>query len=143
MEQNNKLPFLDVMIERRNNRLEFDVYRKPASTNRYITADYHHPQNQKDAAFHSMAHRLCSFQLSDENYKKERLKIITIGQQNEHSRQRIEKIISKHERTSTIANLTTLTTSDTRMKKRISVPFYPSVTNKISKGTKTTRNSTT
>jgi hypothetical protein len=52
------------------------------------------------------------------------------------SKQRIEKVISKHERTSTIANLTTLTTSDTRIKKRISVPFYPSVTNKISKGLK-------
>jgi hypothetical protein len=60
----------DLMVKRQYNQLIFDVYRKPTSTKRYITADSFHPQSQKNAAFHSMAHRLCNFNLSEEKYLK-------------------------------------------------------------------------
>jgi hypothetical protein len=52
-----------------------------------------------------MAHRLCNFQLSEDNYAKEKRKIIEIGQQNGHQKERIQKIISKHERRTTFTNL--------------------------------------
>jgi hypothetical protein len=32
----------------------------------------------KNAAFHSMAHRMCNFKLSDENYKDKRKRILEI-----------------------------------------------------------------
>jgi hypothetical protein len=70
--QSGQLPFLEVMVKRQDNKLIFDVYRKPTSTKRYITADSFHPQFQKNAAFHSMAHRLCNFNLSEEKYLKEK-----------------------------------------------------------------------
>jgi hypothetical protein len=62
-ESQGQLPFLDVMVKRQNGDLAFDVYRKPTSTKRYITADSFHPQSHKNAAFHSMAHRLCIYRL--------------------------------------------------------------------------------
>jgi hypothetical protein len=39
IEENGRIPFLDVMVERYIDRLVFDVYRKPSNTKRYITAD--------------------------------------------------------------------------------------------------------
>jgi hypothetical protein len=50
-EQSVQLPFLDVKVERQDNQLIFDVYRKPTSTKRYITADSFHPQSQKKRCF--------------------------------------------------------------------------------------------
>jgi hypothetical protein len=71
-EQSRQLPFLDVMVQRQGKQLIFDVYRKPTSTKRYITADSFHPQSQKNSVFHSMTHRLCNFNLSEEKYLKKR-----------------------------------------------------------------------
>jgi hypothetical protein len=125
-ENNGRLPFLDVMVERQNNHLSFDVYRKPTSTDRYITADSFHPQSHKDAAFHSMAHRLCNFQLSEENYVREKGRIVEIGRMNGYDPQRINKIIEKHEKVQHRQSLTTLdSSSKLDQRKRISVPFYP------------------
>lgn len=94
-ENNGRLPFLDVMVERHYDNLSFDVYRKPTSTKRYITTNSFHPQSHKDAAFHSMAHRLCNFHLSEENYVKEKENIVEIGRLNGYNPQRINKIIKK------------------------------------------------
>jgi hypothetical protein len=77
-----QLPFLDVMIVRRDNTLSFDVYRKPTGTKRYITSDSFHTQSHKNAAFHSMAHRMCNFRLSNEKYKREKETIMDIGRLN-------------------------------------------------------------
>jgi hypothetical protein len=62
--------------------LVFDVYQKPTSTQRYITADSFHPQYYKNAAFNSMAHRMCNFQLSPQNYENKKKKIFEIGRVN-------------------------------------------------------------
>jgi predicted sulfurtransferase len=51
-EQSGQLPFLDVMVQRQYIQLNLDVYLKPTSTKRYITADSFHPQSQKNAVFH-------------------------------------------------------------------------------------------
>jgi DNA-binding LacI/PurR family transcriptional regulator len=67
---------------------------------------------------------------------KEKRKIIEIGQQTPKKREYnffLSKPRSKHERKTTLTHLTALTPSETRMKKIISVPFYPALTNKISK----------
>jgi hypothetical protein len=88
-EQSGQLTFIDVMVKRQNNQLIFDVYRKPTSIKRYITADSFHSQSQKNAAFHSMAHRLCNYNLSEEKYLEEKDTIVQIGQINSYQRKDI------------------------------------------------------
>jgi hypothetical protein len=102
-----QLPFLDVMIDRRDNTLSFDVYRKPTSTKRYITSDSFHPQSHKNAAFHSMAHRMCNFRLSNEKYKQEKESIIDIGRLNGYKPEQTIKIIRKYEKIKERQDITT------------------------------------
>ncbi|KAL3286648.1 hypothetical protein HHI36_001147 [Cryptolaemus montrouzieri] len=46
LEENNKLPFLDVLVTKSQNRLRHAVYRKPTHTNRYLNARSHHHPTQ-------------------------------------------------------------------------------------------------
>jgi hypothetical protein len=93
---------------------------------RYITADSFHPRFQKNAAFHSMAHRLCNFNLSEEKYLKEKDTIVQIGQINGYQRKNIMKNRRRQE-------LTTLIETRHPTKKRIFIPFFPAITNKLKK----------
>ena len=44
-EVSGKLPFLDVLVKRKDNRLTTDIYRKPTNTNRYLNyRSSHHPR---------------------------------------------------------------------------------------------------
>lgn len=66
------LNFLDLTVTRTlDHKLEFSVYRKATSTERYITSDSNCSQQHKLSAFHSMIHRLCNLPLSINNFKKE------------------------------------------------------------------------
>jgi hypothetical protein len=60
VEDQNVLCFLDAEIKRVANTLEFNIYRKPTMTSRYITNDSHHCVQHKSAAFNCMINRLCS-----------------------------------------------------------------------------------
>jgi hypothetical protein len=136
IEKNNQFHFLDVMVETCSNKLTFDVYRKLTSTRRYITADSFHPQSHKNAVFHSMAHRLCNFELSPEKFAREKATIIEIGRTNGYPAQNMRKIIDKHVRNSKPRSITTLSPTKVKQKKRTSIPFYRYITNKIKKVSK-------
>lgn len=59
-EEENKLNFLDVTVIRNNGKLEFDIYRKPTNTGRYITSDSYHNFKHKISGFQSMiGHLMC------------------------------------------------------------------------------------
>lgn len=71
-EVDGKLPFLDLLISRNDDdMLKFGIYRKPTSTDRYITADSNHYGTQKKAAFHSMAHRLHNVLMDNIEFNEE------------------------------------------------------------------------
>lgn len=97
-EKDNKIPFLDTMVVKVNGRLEFEVFRKPCATRRVIVHDSNQEIKHKMAAFHSMAHRLVSFPLTNDAYTKERETILSIGQMNGYKTQSVERVIRKHER---------------------------------------------
>lgn len=97
-EKDGKIPFLDTLVDRVDGNLQFDVYRKPCSTKRVITADSNQDIKHKMAAFHSMAHRLVSFPLQADTYERERLTIMEIGRVNGYKAESIDRIIRKHER---------------------------------------------
>ena len=69
MEQNNCLPFLDLLLIRNNKgMIELNIHRKPTHTQRFISADSNHHPAHKFAAFDAMIHRLCVLPLSKTHY---------------------------------------------------------------------------
>lgn len=97
-EQNGKLPFLDVLVTRINNKLDFNVYRKPTNTDRYITRDSYCRKSTKLAAFNSMVYRLCRLPLSVINYMEELKNIKRIANINGYTDEEIETLVEKHSR---------------------------------------------
>ena len=58
MEENNQIPFLDVLVRRKEDgTLGYQVYRKPTLTNRYLHATSHHHLSQKNSVISSLIHR--------------------------------------------------------------------------------------
>lgn len=95
VENDNKLPFLDTLVIKKDKKIEFDIYRKPTHTNRYITNDSFHPPEQKRAAFHGMIYRLLNTPLSKENYQKELDYIKQTAVFNGYSSKLIENMLKK------------------------------------------------
>lgn len=97
-EINGSLPFLDVLVTRKNNKLDFSIYRKPTSTDRFITRDSYCPRSTKLAAFNSMVYRLCNLPLSIVNYMKELNTIKRIANVNGYTADEIDELVNKHSR---------------------------------------------
>ncbi|XP_053692160.1 uncharacterized protein LOC128740623 [Sabethes cyaneus] len=130
-EVDNKLPFLDLLVSRKNdNTLKFSIYRKPTSTDRYITCDSNHFGAQKQAAFHSMAHRLVSIPMERTDFIEEKTKIYDAANLNGYGKEFVDKIIRTHERKQHRQNATTLQPKRNNVE-RISMPFCPKITNPI------------
>ena len=132
METDSHLPFLDVKVIRMNNHLEFGIYRKSTNTMRFITADSHHNGSHKKAAFHSLAHRLYNIPLPTNEFEKELKYIKEAARMNGYKDTFINRILDKHKRKQFIRAHTNLSTDNSGvLKRRICIPFYPTITNKI------------
>lgn len=70
-EENDKLPFFDLMLNRRENKIEVGIYHMPTTTMRTITSDSHTHIRHKHAAYHFLAYRLCRLPLNIHEYMKE------------------------------------------------------------------------
>ena len=58
VEQNNQIPFLDVLVKRNEDgTLGHQVYRKPTHTDRYLHATSHHHPSQKNSVISSLIYR--------------------------------------------------------------------------------------
>ncbi|XP_055527924.1 uncharacterized protein LOC129720461 [Wyeomyia smithii] len=126
-----KLPFLDLLITRKdNNKLKFGIYRKPTSTDRYITADSNHFGGQKQAAFHSMAHRIFNIPMEEQEFLAEKETIYKAAELNGYDKQFVDKILRKHERKKHRRDATTLIPENEEIR-RVSLPFYPTITNPL------------
>ncbi|XP_055589485.1 uncharacterized protein LOC129741732 [Uranotaenia lowii] len=128
-----KLPFLDLLISRKDDStVKFGIYRKPTSTDRYITADSNHFGAQKQAAFHSMAHRLYNIPMETSEFNNEKEKILSAANLNGYDKEFVHKILRKHERKKFRANATTFK-PEKEESQRVSLPFFPLLTNDIRK----------
>lgn len=130
IENNSTLNFLDISLIRKNNRVQFDIYRKPSNTSRYITNDSFCPTSHKLAAFHSMVYRLVNIPLSNECYIKEVNTIKEYATVNGYREDTINKLIKKHTEQKKHKDLTTFK-KEKEMNKRVSFNFSPPITNKI------------
>ncbi|XP_044752692.1 uncharacterized protein LOC123312368 isoform X1 [Coccinella septempunctata] len=96
LEVNDRLPFLDLIIERDNCSLNFDIFRKPTTTDSVIPFTSNHPYSQKFSSFHSMFHRLFNIPLSPSNFQKELSIIRQIAEGNGYPERAIERIYRRH-----------------------------------------------
>ncbi|XP_055623481.1 uncharacterized protein LOC129766908 [Toxorhynchites rutilus septentrionalis] len=132
-EVDGKLPFLDLEITRKeDNTLKFGIYRKPTSIDRFITSDSNHFGAQKQATFHSMAHRLYNVPMEEEEFAKEEENIYKAATVNGYGKEFVERILRKHKRKKYLLDITTLQPEIDDIK-RITLPFYPKITNPIKK----------
>ena len=96
MNENQTLPILDVLIHESNEKIEFSVYRKPTTTDRYITRDSFYTYKNKIAAFHSSIYRLCRLPLFVSHYKNEYNRIVEIARINGFDQSLVDKLTRKH-----------------------------------------------
>lgn len=132
IENNKTLHFLDLSLIRKDNGIEFDIYRKPSNTSRYITSDSFCPTSHKLAAFHSMVYRLINIPLSIQNYKKEIETIKEYARINGYKESIIDKLVQKHEKQKRNKELTTFKKENSSNMKRVCFNYAPPLTNKIS-----------
>lgn len=135
VEQNNEIAFLDLMIKRVEGKLSFAVHHKPTSTMRTITSDSFCPIQHKQAAFHSMIHRLCRLPLSASDYKSEYEYIMNVARSNGYTSTMIDTMIRKHSKKVTQRNCSTFygLKNDTEEKKKVAMSFVPQIANKLHK----------
>lgn len=95
MENDGKLPFLDVQVIRVGAALEFDVYRKPTATSRYICNNSQHSPQHKLSVFQSLIHRLLKFPLSPDRYDTELAYIIDVAATNGFKQSHILGLVDK------------------------------------------------
>lgn len=95
-EQSNKINFLDITIEKIDNRLDFSIYRKPTTSNQTIHSTSYHPVSHKLAAYNSMVYRLLHVPMTEQNYNRE-LKIIKqIAVSNGYDIQMVDNLVKKY-----------------------------------------------
>ena len=104
IEENGKLPFLDVLVSKEaNGTLGHQVYRKTTHTDRYLHAESHHHPAQKQSVINSLVHR--AFAISDRGHLRTEINHLKQAlQNNEHDKKDITKIINKHTNKTTAPN---------------------------------------
>ncbi len=130
-EVNGKLPFLDLLLEIKNNKIEFDIYRKSTTTTSIIPFDSFHAPQYKFSAFHALFHRLFNTPLSDVNFAKEKDTIFYIAHVNGFSRKSIEKIFSRHQDKLNLLVSTSLEPDFEKPKTFYSIPYLGHMSLKI------------
>lgn len=125
-ELDGQIPFLDLLVTRRDNKVSLGIYHKPTSTLRYIPSTSNHPIQHKKAAFNSMIHRLTNIPLSTENYETEKQHIYEAAKLNGYESSMIDQTIRKFKRKQHIKQCSSLTPIEEEKvtKKRIVLPYH-------------------
>lgn len=133
IEDNNKLPFLDLEVTRNpsTNRLEFNIYRKSTATIRYITNDSNHSYQHKRAAFNSLTYRLVNIPLNSSNYETELNNIKDIAIKNGYNPKMVDQLVRGHKRKKELRNISSLTPDNNSILRRSTITYYPELSQKI------------
>jgi predicted ATPase len=66
-EDDNRINFLDLTVQKDNNNLSFNVYRKPTTTDTINPRDSYHPQKHKHAAIRYLVNSMNTYELNPTN----------------------------------------------------------------------------
>lgn len=95
LETNNSINFLDLTIQKLNNKFDFSIYRKPTCTDITIHNSSAHPYKHKLSVFNSLIHRLTNIPMLSESFDKELNVIKQIAINNGYSPNLIDSILNK------------------------------------------------
>ena len=74
-EQDNKLPFLDVLVTRTEQGFRSSVYRKPTFTGQYLNFNSHHPYTVKKGIVRCLQHRAKTISSDTDAYQEEMINL--------------------------------------------------------------------
>jgi len=94
-EVDNKLPFLDVLVQKSSNRLSWSIYEKKTKSNTIIPSTSHHTYHQKMAFFNFSFRRILTYLQNKDEQRVEKDKIINLGIMHGYDRNKLEKLYLK------------------------------------------------
>jgi hypothetical protein len=121
MENNNSIEYLDLLIIRQTDRMEIDIYRKPATIDLTIHATSNHPMEHKLATYGYYLHRLNTLPLTTDRKNRELNTIKHIAVRNGYSINIVENLNRKIKQS--IQKRSTNKEDITQRKKRIVVTY--------------------
>ena len=74
-EQDNKLPFLDVLLTRTEQGCRSSVYRKLTFTGQYLNLNSHHPYTTKKGIIRCLQHRANTISSDTDAYQEEMISL--------------------------------------------------------------------
>ena len=74
-EQDNKLPFLDIVVTRTEQGFRSSVYCKPTITGQYLNFNTHHPYTVKKGIVHCLQHQTKTISCDTDAYQKEMISL--------------------------------------------------------------------
>jgi hypothetical protein len=116
--KHNSINFLDLLITRKTNSVDINIYRKPTTTNTTINYFPNHPMEQKLAAYRYMINRMSSLPLSPEQQNTEWQTILDIANSNNFP----EHIVTKLR--TTIQNPNKTSIDDSKQKKWTTFTYH-------------------
>lgn len=122
------ISFLELKIYRRGSDINIKIFRKPTTTDRYITSDSFHASKHRHAAFNS---RLFNSPLNESDFDEEHKYIEKLARINGFSRSTLNSIMAKHRRKSEVKQLTTLRNTKNDSSTRNCFKCFPLLTNKM------------
>jgi hypothetical protein len=91
----NKINYLDLTITREHNKLTFNIYRKPTTTDSIISSDSCHPNEDKKSAIKYLINRMNTYPLTHTNRERELTLINEILKNNGYQQQPTTKPLKK------------------------------------------------
>ena len=131
-ETSSKLPFLDLLVERKSNKLKTTVYRKPTHSNRYLNFRSHHSFQDKKSVIRTLVHRAFTHCSDDNDRGKELTDLHNILVQNDYPSQVITDTVTQCSRNMILndqeqSNLST----EFNMDRVITIPYYKNLSESI------------
>lgn len=132
-EEEGKLPFLDILVKRNGQRLGFEVYRKPTSTQRFIVSRSNHAFQHKMAAFRTMIHRMYNVPMDKNSVEKEEQYIFETARKNGYEKELMKQLMRKERKRRNRDSQTTLYKQNMEEKntKRAAVTFDRRIPRKL------------
>ena len=125
------LPFPDINISKIDNKLSFEVYRKPTTTSHVIPFHSRHPTSHKLSSFNSLFFRLFRLSLSPQGFQKELYTIHRIAHENGYPKDVIHKTFKKCKKKVFLKHLTSLSAESFKSNGFFSIPYVPYLSDRL------------
>jgi phosphohistidine swiveling domain-containing protein len=134
IENNNFLPFLDVLINKTPTGYETSVYRKPTHTNRYLNFDSNHSMSVKKGIVKSLYDRAKIICSNDNQFTKEKTLLKNVLNANNYPAEFVNKEIKNIEKGSLlINNNNNINNSANIIFKNLTIPYVKGLSERIKK----------